>query len=283
MKKLFLALLTMILMLSFGTKTMKAQIVDDTPTDGLFEDEGIQQYKPVPYSNIRKADVMWSKRIWREIDFRQKFNQKFYFPIEPQANWKSFITTVLDALKEGRLQAYDISNTDELLVPITYNEIIGRQTDSSYIIMNRPYPPYEEFDTVVYTDFDPTKVMRLRVKEDWYFDSQRSQMLVRIEALCPVMVKERNGQEVTEPLFWISYPESRDVFATSYVFNGENSAARLTYDEVFWKRLFDSYIYKEENVFDRRISQYATGVDALLEAERIKKEMFNFEENLWQY
>jgi len=283
MKKLFLAFLTMMLMLSFGTKSMKAQIVDDTPTDGLFEDEGIQQYKPVPYSNIRKADVMWSKRIWREIDFRQKFNQKFYFPIEAQAHWKSFITTVLDALKEGRLQAYDISNTDELLVPITYNEIIGRQTDSIYNIMQRPYPPYEEFDTVIYTEFDPTKVMRLRVKEDWYFDSQRSQMLVRIEALCPVMIKQRNGQEVTEPLFWISYPESRDVFATSYVFNGENSAARLTYDEVFWKRLFDSYIYKEENVFDRRISQYATGVDALLEAERIKKEMFNFEENLWQY
>lgn len=283
MKKLFLAFLTLTLMLSFNMKEMRAQIVDDTPTDGLYEDEGIEQYKPVPYPNIRKADVMWSKRIWREIDFRQKFNQKFYFPIDPQANWKSFITIVLDALKEGRLTAYDISNTDELLVPITYNEIIGRQTDSIYQIMQRPYPPYEEFDTVIYTDFDPTKVMRLRVKEDWYFDNQRSQMLVRIEALCPVMIKQRDGQEVTEPLFWISYPESRDVFATAYAFNGENSAARLTYDEIFWKRLFDSYIYKEQNVFDRRISQYATGVDALLEAERIKRQMFDFEENLWQY
>lgn len=282
MKSLFLAFCSFILVLAF-TVSANAQIIDEAPLDGLFEDEGIDQYRPMPYPSIRKADVMWSKRIWREIDFRQKFNQKFYFPIETQANWKSFIVTVLDALKEGKLTAYDISNTDELLVPITYNEVIGRQTDSVYQLMQRPYPPYEEFDTVIYTDFDHTKVMRLRIKEDWYFDSQRSQMMVRILALCPIMIKERNGQEVTEPLFWLSYPESREVFATAFVFNEFNSAARLTYDELFWKRLFDSYVYKEQNVFDRRISQYATGTDALLEAERIKMEMFMFEENLWQY
>jgi len=67
------------------------------------------------------------------------------------------------------------------------------------------------------------------------------------------------------------------------VFNDYNSAMRLSYDEIFWKRLFNSYIYKEENVYDRRISQYSTGVDALLEAERIKIEMQSFEEDLWEY
>lgn len=280
MKKLFLALFAIMMVGSF---TAQSQIVDDAPMDQLYEDEGLTEKVPVPYPYIRKADVMWSKRVWREIDFRQKFNQKFYFPIETQANWKSFIVTVLDALKEGSLTAYDISATDELLVPITYSDIIGRQTDSIYQIMQRPYPPYEEYDTVIYTEFDPTKVMRIRLKEDWYFDAKGSQMMFRIQAICPIMVKERNGQEVTEPLFWLSYPQSRDVFAQALVFNEFNSSARLSYDEVFWKRLFDSYIYKEENVFDRRISQYATGVDALLEAERVKSEMVDFEENLWEY
>jgi gliding motility associated protien GldN len=280
MKKLFLALFALLMAFSYNAHS---QIVDDAPMDGLYDDEGLTEKVPVPLPYIRKADVMWSKRIWREVDFRQKFNQKFYFPIETQADWKSFIVVVLDALKEGQLTAYDISSTDELLVPITYNEIIGRQTDSIYQIMQRPYPPYEEYDTVIYTEFDPTKVMRMRIKEDWYFDAGRSQMMFRIQAICPVMIKERNGQEVTEPLFWLSYPESRDVFAQALVFNEFNSAARLTYDEVFWKRLFDSYIYKEQNVFDRRISQYATGVDALLEADRIKREMMSFEENLWEY
>jgi len=280
MKKFLIALFVIGLAFAY---TAEAQIVDDAPLDGLYEDEGLSEKVPVPYPYIRKADVMWSKRIWREIDFRQKFNQKFYFPIETQANWKSFIVVVLDALKEGQLTAYDISNTDELLVPITYNDIIGRQTDSIYQIMQRPYPPYEEYDTVIFTEFDHTKVMRLRIKEDWYFDNQRSQLMFRIQAICPIMIKERNGQEVTEPLFWLAYPQSREVFAQALVFNEFNSSARLSYDEVFWKRLFDSYIYKEENVFDRRISQYATGVDALMEADRIKTELMDFEENLWQY
>ncbi len=280
MNKLFVAFLTISMMLSMG---MQAQIIDEAPKDALYDDENILNQKPMPLPTIRAADVMWSKRVWREIDFRQKFNQKFYFPIETQANWKSFITVVLDALKEGQMQAYDISNTDELLVPITYSEIVGRQTFELHNIMRRPYPPYEEYDTIIYTEFDPTKVMRIRVKEDWYFDKQRSQMMVRIQAICPVMIKEKNGQEITEPLFWISYPDSRDVFAQALVFNRENAAMRLNFDEVFGKRLFDSYVYKEANVFDRRISQYATGVDALLESERVKREMFEFEENLWEY
>jgi gliding motility associated protien GldN len=280
MNKLFVAFLTISMMLSMG---LQSQIIDEAPMDALYEDQNIINPRPIPLPSIRAADVMWSKRTWREIDFRQKFNQKFYFPIETQANWKSFIIVVLDALKEGQMTAYDISNTDELLVPITYSEIVGRQIDTLHRIIQRPYPPYDEYDTVIYTEFDPTKVMRLRIKEDWYFDKQRSQMMVRIQAICPVMVTERNGQEVTLPLFWLSYPNSREVFAQSLVFNRDNAAMRLTFDEVFWKRLFDSYVYKEANVFDRRISQYATGVDALLESERIKRDMFEFEENLWEY
>jgi gliding motility associated protien GldN len=280
MKKIILSILAFTLLISFDGV---GQIIDDAPMDGLFATEDLANKEPIPNPTIRRADVMWSKRIWREIDFRQKFNQKFYFPIDPQQNWKSFITIVLDGLKEGELTAYDISNTDELLVPLTYNEILARETFEDYRVMRRPYPPYEEFDTIIYTEFDPTKVMRLRIKEDWYFDRQRSQMMVRIQALCPVMMKERNGEEITLPLFWISYQEARNLFANSLVFNDYNAAMRLSYDELFWKRLFDSYIYKEQNVYDRRISQYATGVDALLEAERIKVEMQRFEEDLWEY
>lgn len=280
MKKIILSILAFTLLISFDGV---GQIIDDAPMDGLFAAEDLANKEPIPNPTIRRADVMWSKRIWREIDFRQKFNQKFYFPIDPQQNWKSFITIVLDGLKEGELTAYDISNTDELLVPLTYNEILARETFEDYRVMRRPYPPYEEFDTIIYTEFDPTKVMRLRIKEDWYFDRQRSQMMVRIQALCPVMIKERNGEEITLPLFWISYQEARKLFANSMVFNNYNAAMRLSYDELFWKRLFDSYIYKEQNVYDRRISQYATGVDALLEAERIKVEMQRYEEDLWEY
>ena len=194
MKRLIVSFITFSMLLSL---TATSQIINEAPVDGLFSEEVWSVKKePIPYPPIRKADVMWQKRIWREIDFKQKFNQKFYYPIDSQANWKSFINTVLDALKEGgEMTAYDISNTDELLVPITYNEIIGRQTDTLYEVSRRPYPPYEEYDTLIITEFDPSQVMRLRIKEDWYFDKQRSQMMVRIIALCPVLIVERDGQE----------------------------------------------------------------------------------------
>jgi gliding motility associated protien GldN len=282
MRKLIIATITLSMLISLGAVS---QIINEAPVDGLFPEESWSiNKKPIPYPTIRKADAMWAKRIWREIDFRQKFNQKFYYPVDSQANWKSFIMVLLDALKEGgQMTAYEISNTDELLVPITYNEIVGKQTDTIHRVNRRPYPPYEEYDTLIITSFDPSKVMRLRIKEDWYFDKQRSQMMVRIIAVCPVLIVERDGQEQTSPMFWVSYAEARDVFAQALVFNEFNSAMRLTYDELFWKRLFDSYIYKEQNVYDRRINAYATGVDALLESERVKTEMFRFEEDLWQY
>jgi gliding motility associated protien GldN len=282
MKKLIIFLFVVGLSVGFA-RTASAQILDNPPIDGLFEDNGLIDKEPIPLPTIRKADVMWSKRIWREVDFRQKMNQSFYYPTESHNNWRSFMTVLMDGLKEGSFVAYDISNTDELLVPLTFNEVIARQTDTLRSVMTRPYPPYEQYDTTIFTDFDATRVMRIRIKEDWYFDKQRSQLMVRIIAFCPVMIKERNGQEVTEPLFWISYPQSRDVLAKAEVFNRNNAAEKRTFDEIFWKRMFDSYIYKEENVYDRRISQYATGIDALLESERVKTSLFEFEHDLWEY
>ncbi len=284
MKKLIIILGVIALLTGLSNTSSYAQILDSPPTDGLFEDgSGFINMKPVPYPPLRKADVMWQKRLWREIDFREKINQYFYYPIEPHNDWRSFMRILMDGLKEGSMTAYDISATDEFLVPLTYQEVIARQVDTSHQVLSRPYPPYEEYDTVIYTEFDPTRVKRLRIKEDWYFDKQRSQIMVRIIGLCPVMIKERDGDEVTEPLFWVYFPEARPIFSTALIYNTHNDAMRLTYDDAFWKRMFNSYIYKESNVFDRRILEYATGLDALYESERIKNELFEFEHDLWEF
>lgn len=282
MKRIILSLLFLLLIGGISTG-LKAQIQAENPVDGLFAQSSIVEKNPIPLPSIRVADVTWQKRVWREIDFRQKINQPFYYPLESHNNWRSFINVVMDGLKERSFRAYDINNTDELLIPLTYSEIIAKQTDTSFVREKRPYPPYEEYDTVIVRQFDPSKVMRLRLKEDWYFDKQRSQLMVRIIAFCPVMIVEKDGKEFTQPLFWVSYDQARQVMAQSMVFNRHNSAERRTYDEIFLKRMFDSYIYKEENVYDRRINQYATGMDALLEAERIKMDIFNFEHDLWEY
>ena len=282
MKKLLISLFTLSLIIAININS-KSQILDSPPQDGLFPDMGMIDKKPVPYPPLRKADIMWSKRIWRVIDMREKINQPFYYPLEPHNGWRSFMQIIMDALKEGSITAYDISGTDEFLVPLTYQAVITSQIDTFHTILNRPYPPYDEYDTVIFSEFDPSKVMRLRIKEDWYFDKQRSQLLVRILGICPVLMKDREGVEIPEPLFWIYFPEARPILAKAEMFNRFNSAERRTYDEIFWKRMFGSYVYKEQNVYDRKISQYATGMDALLEAERIKNELFEFEHDLWEF
>jgi len=282
MKKITLIFLSLFI-LAGTAGTLNAQIIDNMPQDVVHYDNDLMDVQPIPLPSVRKADIMWSKRLWREIDLRQKMNQPFYYPIEPHNNWRNFITVVMDALREGSITAYDISTTDEFLVPLTFQEIVSRQIDTVHLTLTRPFPPYDQYDTVIYSDFDPNRVNRIRIKEDWYFDKKRSQMMVRILGICPVMIKVRNEEEFTEPLFWIYYPEARPVLAQAEVFNRFNDAARRSYDEIFMKRFFTSYIYKEQNVYDRRISEYAQGLDALLEAERIKLELLDFEQSLWEY
>jgi gliding motility associated protien GldN len=282
MKKITFFIFLAVVLLGFNGP-VRSQILDNPPQDVIYFDNDLDDMQPIPLPAVRKADITWSKRMWREIDMRQKMNQPFYFPLEPHNNWRNFITVIMDALREGSITAYDISGTDEFLVPLNYQEIVSRQVDTIHRTLTRPYPPYDQYDTVIYSEFDPNRVSRLRIKEDWYFDKKRSQMLVRILGICPVMIKERNDEEFTEPLFWIYFPEARPVLAQAEIFNRHNDAARRTYDEIFMKRFFSSYIYKEQNVYDRRISEYAQGLDALLEAERIKLELLNFEQSLWEY
>jgi gliding motility associated protien GldN len=99
------------------------------------------------------------------------------------------------------------------------------------------------------------------------------------------MVEKINasGDPVLEDLFWIYFPEARFVFANSEVFNRINDAERRTYEDVFWKRQFESTVIKESNVYDRSINEYKTGLDALLEAEKIEEKIFNFEHDFWHY
>ncbi|MBE0641044.1 MAG: gliding motility protein GldN [Bacteroidales bacterium] len=264
---------------------LRAQVLDNPPRDGVYEKQQVLDKKPIPYVHLREADVVWSKRIWRVIDLREKINHPFYYPLVPHNGWKSFMTIVMDALREGSITAYEITETDEFLVPLTFEEIMARLERSDTVQLQRPVPPYEYYDTVITTKFNSQDVKRIRVKEDWYFDKQRSQMDVRILGICPVRDSyDENGNfRGFDPLFWIYFPEARQVFARNVIFNRFNDSERRTYDEIFWKRVFGSYVYKEQNVYDRRIADYATGMDALLEAERVKNDLFKFEHDLWEF
>ncbi len=90
------------------------------------------------------------------------------------------------------------------------------------------------------------------------------------------------GQAFDEqPAFWIYFPEVRQLLVTKAVVNRGNDATGLSYDDIFIKRLFASYIVKESNAEDLRIKDYAIGIDRLYESERIKKALMDFEHDLW--
>jgi gliding motility associated protien GldN len=259
-----------------------SQVLDTGPRDGIYDKTAITQMVPIPYVPLREADVIWSRRIWREINMKEKMNQPFYFPETPQGTWRSFMQIVLDNLKEGTITAYE---DDKFILPRNYNEIMKQSEKTTKKTLLREGTD-QEYDTTITQAFDPAAVTKLLVKEQWVFDRQRSVLECRILGICPVKESftDQGEYRFDIPMFWIYFPECRNIFAKVEQFNLKNGdAGRLSYDDVFMKRMFSSFIYKEENVYDRKISDYATGVDALLEADRAKASLHEFEMSLWEY
>ena len=260
-----------------------------TVLDGAYVKETNLTKRVIPYPALREADVMYVRRIWQDVDLRQKINQMFYFPVDPIEDRKNLFDVIRYALEvEGSLTAYGTGpagDDDEFRYPLS-----GAQIDS---LLN-PIVIIPQFDPVTgevigsmeaQTSINSQDIVRYRLKEDWVWDRQRSQRHVRIIGIAPIIEKkddEGNSQGLA-PLFWLYYPECRYVFANSECYNYENDAQRRTFEEIFQKRYFSSYIIKETNVFDRSINDYAQGLDALLESERIKDELFTIEHDLWHY
>ena len=260
-----------------------------TVLDGAYVKETNLTKRVIPYPHLREADVMYVRRIWQDIDLRQKINQMFYFPVDPIEDRKNLFDVIRYALEvEGSLTAYGTGpagKDDEFRYPLS-----ASQVDS----MLNPVVIIPQFDAITgevigsmeaKSSINSQDIVRYRIKEDWVWDRQRSQRQVRIIGMAPIIEKkddEGNSQGLA-PLFWLYYPECRYVFANAECYNYSNDAQRRTFEEIFQKRYFSSYIIKETNVFDRSINDYAQGLDALLESERIKDELFTIEHDLWHY
>ena len=84
-------------------------------------------------------------------------------------------------------------------------------------------------------------------------------------------------------LFWLYFPQLRNVLVNYYVYNNQSDAQWMSFDDFFWKRMFTSTIYRASDQFDRNVEDYRYGVDALYEAEKIKENMRTWETDLWNY
>lgn len=248
-------------------------------------EKSIHENAKVEYPYLREADVVWSKKIWRIIDLREKMNHTLYYPTRPMADGRTNLMGILLAeIKAGQMQAFDVNDMN---VNVTYADIEAKldagdkevaQTDLDGNVIGTTLVKIPIEDKLV-------DIKQIMVLEEWYFDKKHSSLNVRIIGLNPIsMAPNEMGRVDRVRLFWVRYDDFRDTFAKHEVFNRFNDAQRLSFDDLFMQRRFSSVIFAESNVYDDRvISDYMVGKDVIFEAERIKTELQNFEHDLWEY
>jgi gliding motility associated protien GldN len=268
--------------IEIGTEEESPLVEDpaDAPIDEVVRKEIVNERRILKYPQLRESDVFWEKRIWRIIDVREKMNLPFAYPEDP------FFKILSDAATKGDLPVY---STDEdgakFKKRLSTDDVLSMLSKADTVVTFDP-ETYEEKVQIVRNDINWEDVKRFRLKEVWFFDKQASILRVRILGIAPMIdVRDNEGNfRFEKPMFWVYYPHAREMFARHNYFSlGGNTSAQLTWEDVFEKRLFASYIYKESNVYDRKIDEYLQGVDLLMESEKIKNEIFNWEHDLWQY
>jgi gliding motility associated protien GldN len=271
--------------------SISAQVLDpgtESPLDGVYSKSVDTPHKrPVPYVQLREADIMWLTRIWRVVDMREKVNQAFYFPLKPTQGRKNFMTVIMEGIEQERITAYspyDSSTAqfdDGFKISLTSIEAKRTLSYTTQITVYNEYDEEEYKDTLNEIGLD--EITRFKIKEEIFFDKQRSLMETRILGIAPMIPDKIADDGSVREAFWIYFPEARFVFAEAEIYNVHNDADRMTYEELFWKRKFSSRVVKESNVYDRSISDYKGPLDALLEAEKMEEEIFNREHDLWSF
>ncbi|MBR9859741.1 gliding motility protein GldN [bacterium] len=233
----------------------------------------------------REANIKYAKRIHRVIDNRQKQNKVMEWPRQPfsQMLWDAAMERIAD---HDWVQPYA-------------NDSLERKADTSAIrnlvspeiIVSIPDPklPGSFKDTIIRPPFEKSKITKYRIMEDWLFDANYSDFRPHIIAIGPMYpIQTESGIDLGEQvLYWLKMEDLRPILSDFRVFNPHNDAARLTYNQFFEMRHFASTIVKENNIYDMDIAFFPEfrddGIAALLEAERIKNDLFITEHDLWEY
>lgn len=290
---------------SFGQSNLLNAKTPDEIGKKTAEQDSLDNDKPLPYGYVGDRDVLLARKVWEVIDLDQRINFPMYFPTEDNLgdDRRSLFSVLMTAIKDGQLtEVYDDSyftlkkTGDDIQGSFYFKEL----NDYGREIMNQN-PGKKEEDLKakgVLTDehyttseLNGSDVSKYKIVGTWYFDKRQGEMKYRMLGICPMAVdaltKLRQGSEA-EPieLFWVFYPGARDILHKAKAFNEKNSAMPITFDHLLNSRRFTAVIVKEENVYgDRLIEDYMKDNSQmqLLEAERIKDKIRNFEQDMWNY
>lgn len=257
--------------------------------------------KPLPYGYVHDRDILMGKTVWEIIDLDERINFPLYFPIDTAnigKDRRSLFNVLIKGIKEGRItEVYgdDYFNTKKSLKDMgsTFTYIDTIQTGRDEI--NTYYDEYMSGKRVLdpqYIDkreLTAQDISGFKIKGLWYFDKRQGELKYRMLGICPVAPEAReigNANPDVIELFWVYFPAIRDVLHEAKAFNDKNSAMPITFDHLLNSRRFNALIYKEENVMgDRQIEDYMkdNAQMQLLESERVKDKIRNFEQDMWNY
>ena len=256
--------------------------------------------EPLPYGFIDDRDILWSKTVWEVVDLDERINFPYYYPTDTLnlgPDRRSLFDVLKTNLRNGNIK--EVYGDDYFLEKLTYREIVNRlfaidTTDAGKEQIMAGEELSEEF--INRMNITAAEIRQYKVKGTWYFDKRQGELKYRLLGLCPVapdlysLRDPSTGKKVPEDqqelvdLFWIWFPDARESLNTSTVFNTGNSSQPITFDHMLNSRRFNAFIYKEENVYeDRKINDYIfeDALQQLLESERIKNVIRDFEQDMW--
>jgi len=262
------------------TKDWKPSLV----RDGVY-DRVEHNNTPLRPQEIREADMMYKKRVWREIDIREKQNMAFRYPGDDYTGGGYFIEIILDAVNKGKVKAY--SNMDDRFTAALTQEAITQLlvgTPDTTTVIN----PETGQETIKITqrEFNPDVVTKYRLKEDWYINRNTGRMERQIIGVAPIkdVYNEDGSYRTSQAVFWMYFPEIAPMLAQYEVFNPDNDMARMSWYDFFEGRYFASRIIKTSNPFDLTFKEKGmSNLEALYESQKSTEMLFNKEHDLWVY
>ncbi len=251
--------------------------------------------KPLPYGYTDDRDVLWAKTTWEFIDIKQRANFPLVYPLDTNTlgkNRRSLFQILVNNVKNGNIK--HIYADSYFSREMSFQELDATlhradTLDEGYSQLNAGMELDPQY--VSHTDVDGADVRGFRIRGYWYFDSRQGDLRYRLIGIAPVVTdaySKSQGLDDSEPveLFWIFYPEIRDILFQKKVFNEDNTARPLNFDHLLNSRRFSAVIYKVDNANnDRAVKDYIgdNSMMQLLESERLKEEIRDFEVNMWNY
>ena len=259
--------------------------------DEAVDSRDIRDRTPLPYEHLRVDDAVYRHKIWRDIDTREKINLPFRYSADENNGNQRFISILMQAIQDSSVTVFSAID-DRFTTPMTKAEVVRKITGEPVQIQ-----VYDSAGNVSYItksrDIVLDSFTKFRIKEEVIFDKESSRLFWRILGIAPLynVYSSQTNQlvGVDNELFWIYYPDLRPVFAKYDIYNGKNYGQRQSWEELFESRMFSGRIIKStiDNPFNKYLDEIpglkGNGIFQLLEGERIKEKVFNYELDLWSY